>query len=74
MAVKTKGTTEVAVADIVGLAEIAELQGVDSATIATWMKRYDDFPLPVKKLRSGTLFDRRDIRDWLIKTGRIPEL
>lgn len=45
--------------DLVGRRGVAQLLGVDVATVATYRKRYADFPEPVMYLD-----DRQDIPLW----------
>ena len=55
---------------LVGPAEIAELLGVESNTINVWKVRHSSFPSPVRRLRSGDIWDVREIRKWAEDTGR----
>lgn len=55
---------------LVGPAEIAELLAVESNTINVWKARHPNFPSPVRRLRSGDIWDVRDIRKWAEDTGR----
>lgn len=50
---------------VVGLAEIAELASVTPAAVSNWRSRIADFPSPVARLRSGPVFDERQVRRWL---------
>lgn len=52
-------------ADIVGIAEIAELAGVKASAVVNWRVRRDDFPAPVAELRAGPVFSRPAVRKWL---------
>lgn len=49
--------------DLVGLAEIAELFGVERQYVFRWAKRRD-FPQPVIRLRMGPIWRRSEIEDW----------
>jgi chromosome partitioning protein len=53
--------------DLIGLYEIARLAGVSSAAVGNWRKRYKDFPVPVRQLQSGPVFQQRQILYWLRK-------
>lgn len=55
---------------LVGPAEISELLGIDANTVNVWKSRHRDFPTPVRRLRSGDLWDRREILAWAEATGR----
>lgn len=55
---------------LVGPAEIGELLGVEANTINVWKVRHKDFPSPVRRLKSGDLWDAREIKAWAISTGR----
>ena len=57
---------------LVGPAEIAELLGVEANTINVWKVRHLDFPPPVRRLKSGDVWDVREVRSWAQKTGRYP--
>jgi hypothetical protein len=56
----------------VGPAEIGELLGVDPNTVNVWKVRHAQFPQPVRRLRSGDIWDRREIIAWATATGRYP--
>jgi chromosome partitioning protein len=51
--------------DLIGLYEVAQLADVSPAAVGNWRKRHLDFPLPVKQLQSGPVFQRRQILYWL---------
>lgn len=55
---------------LVGPAEIGDLLGVDANTVNVWKVRHAQFPAPVRRLRSGDIWDRREVIDWAIATGR----
>ncbi len=57
---------------LVGPAEIAELLGIEANTINVWKVRHADFPKSIRRLRSGDLWDVRDITAWARATGRQP--
>lgn len=51
--------------DLIGLYEIAQLADVSPPAVGNWRKRHPDFPVPVKQLQSGPVFQRRQILYWL---------
>lgn len=55
---------------LVGPAEIGELLGVDANTVNVWKVRHAQFPAPVRRLRSGDIWDRREVIAWAAATGR----
>jgi hypothetical protein len=55
---------------LVGPAEIGELLGVDANTVNVWKVRHAEFPTPVRRLRSGDIWDGREIIAWARATGR----
>ncbi|MCX2714126.1 hypothetical protein [Mycolicibacterium sp. J2] len=55
---------------LVGPAEIADLLGIEANTVNVWKARHADFPKPVKRLRSGDLWDVREVQAWAKATGR----
>lgn len=55
---------------LVGPAEIGELLNVDANTVNVWKNRHKDFPSPVRRLRSGDIWDRREVIAWATATGR----
>ncbi|ELS00941.1 ATPase involved in chromosome partitioning [Xenococcus sp. PCC 7305] len=52
---------------LIGLCEIANIAGVSPSAVGNWRKRYSDFPIPVKQLKSGPVFEQRQISYWLRK-------
>lgn len=50
--------------DIIGTKEIGDLFGVSSSAIVNMQNRYIDFPLPIKRIESGPLFDKNEIIKW----------
>ncbi|MGG1639098.1 hypothetical protein [Paenibacillus sp. NRS-1760] len=58
--------------NIVGTKEIGDLFGVGSSAVVNLQNRYSDFPVPIKRLESGPLFDLLEIQDWGMKHNRIP--
>lgn len=55
---------------LVGPAEIGTLLSVDANTVNVWKTRHKNFPTPVRRLRSGDIWDRREIIAWATATGR----
>ena len=49
--------------------DIANDQGVTKAAVEHWPKRYDDFPLPVRKAAAGRLWDLDVVDRWCKKRG-----
>ena len=56
--------------NLVGPAEIGELLGVDANTVNVWKARHQQFPSPVRRLRSGDIWDKREVIAWATATGR----
>ena len=54
---------------LVGVAEIAELLGVTKQAASNWRERHADFPSPTASLRSGPVWELRDIVAWAEKNG-----
>jgi predicted DNA-binding transcriptional regulator AlpA len=60
--------------DLAETADVAELLGLGSATsVATYRRRYSDFPAPVWASRGGRcqLWLRSDVEAWARETGRL---
>lgn len=55
---------------LVGPAEIGSLLSVEANTINVWKVRHADFPSPVRRLKSGDLWDVREVHSWAVATGR----
>ena len=53
--------------DLVGIFEIAEMAGVSRQAVANWRARFSNFPPAVVDLRSGPVFRRDQVRQWLRK-------
>jgi type I restriction enzyme M protein len=51
--------------ELIGVKEIATMADVSSAAVANWLKRYSDFPIPVEKIGSGSVFDSDEVAAWL---------
>lgn len=52
-------------ADLLGIAEIAELAGVTKQAVSNWRVRYDNFPRPIQTLQSGPVWEREKVNDWV---------
>jgi hypothetical protein len=57
-------------AHLVGPAEIASILNIEANTINAWKKRHPDFPVPVRRLKTGDVWDDREVLAWAKKTGR----
>lgn len=51
--------------DLIGIAEIADLAGVSKQVISNWHARYDHFPRPIQRLRSGPVWKREAVEMWV---------
>jgi len=57
--------------EVVGVAEIAEMAGVNKSVVGNWITRgTQNFPKPYATLRSGTIYFKHEIEKWLQATGR----
>jgi len=56
--------------DLIGLYEVAQLANVNTSAVGNWRKRHLDFPVPIMQLKSGPVFQRRQILNWLRKKER----
>lgn len=52
-------------ADLVGIAEIAELANVTKQAVSNWRARYDTFPRPAQMLQSGPVWRRESVETWV---------
>jgi len=57
---------------LVGPAEIAEMLKVEANTVNVWKVRHPDFPTAVRRLKTGDVWDGREVRAWAENTGRYP--
>jgi hypothetical protein len=49
----------------VGLDQVAELLGVEPATVERWTHEDEDFPLPMLERPKGPVYVREEIVEWL---------
>ena len=70
MAEDDSGKLRALAGHLVGPAEIAELLNVEANTVNVWKVRHADFPTPVRRLKTGDVWDVREILGWAEKTGR----
>jgi chromosome partitioning protein len=62
-------------ADLVGISEIARLAGVTRQAVANWRNRYPSFPQPAAVLKSGPVWEREGIVQWLkTKEGSVTKV
>jgi len=59
-------------AHLVGPAEIGDLLRIEPNTVNVWKVRHPDFPTPVRRLKTGDVWDVREVQNWAEKTGRYP--
>lgn len=59
--------------DLLGVAEIADLLGVTRQR-AWQLSRHADFPVPAAVLTAGTIWWGKDVRAWMLQTGRSSRL
>ncbi|AWL99397.1 AAA family ATPase [Bradyrhizobium amphicarpaeae] len=52
-------------ADLVGIAEIAELAKTSKQAVSNWRLRYDHFPKPFQTLQSGPVWRREIVSAWV---------
>lgn len=59
--------------NLVGVAEIAAEFGLPRTSVSTWDARRatTGFPKPIEVLRMGPIYDRREVRAWLLARGEI---
>jgi len=51
--------------NLVGIAEVADLAGIAKQAVSNWRLRHDHFPRPLQNLRSGPVWDRQQISNWM---------
>lgn len=55
-----------------GAGEIVERLGIASTSLVhDWIRRYDDFPDPIARLKSGNVWLWPDVESWARRTGRL---
>lgn len=52
-------------AELLGVAEIAELAGVTKQAVSNWRVHYDHFPRPIQDLQSGPVWQRENVEAWV---------
>jgi chromosome partitioning protein len=52
-------------ANIVGIAEIAEMASASKQAVSNWRLRYDHFPKPLQTLQSGPVWNREVVEAWV---------
>ena len=52
-------------AELLGIAEIADLAHATKQAVSNWRARYDSFPRPVQTLQSGPVWEREKIETWV---------
>jgi chromosome partitioning protein len=60
---------EILAIKLVGIAEIAEMAQVSKQAVTNWRERRTNFPDPMTELKSGPVWNRDDIIDWLRERG-----
>jgi predicted DNA-binding transcriptional regulator AlpA len=56
---------------LVGIAEISQILGVSKNTALKYVQR-SDFPAPIDRLATGSVWKRRDLDTWAAKTLPLP--
>ena len=55
---------------VVSTAQIAEAAGVVPSAATNWTVRWDDFPAPLARYGTATLYPRDEVEDCLRRHGR----
>lgn len=55
---------------LAGPAEIGHVLGVAANTVNAWRRRDNGFPAPLVQLRSGAIWDIREVIAWADRSGR----
>ena len=64
--------------EYVGVAEIAQIANVGSSAVSNWRRRFsylkagDPFPKPVATPKSGPVFDKAAVIEWLKRNEKYP--
>jgi hypothetical protein len=73
----TATRNSVAIADLVGVSELASRARVKVGTVQTWRARHPEFPRPILDLAAGPIWAWPDVAAWLETprpTGRPPRI
>lgn len=60
--------------DLVGVAEIADMAGASKNSVSNWKKTHENFPKPVANLRSGPVFWKSQVEEWLLQRLSNPKI
>ena len=60
----------IAIQDIMGTKEVADLLSVSKQNVTNFRTRNKDFPEPIASLSSTVLYDKNDIIEWAQNHGR----
>lgn len=63
------GDSKIALRDICGIAEVADLIGRTKGRIDQLLLEDSDFPRPIWSLKLGRIWDRNEITAWVQLTG-----
>jgi hypothetical protein len=66
---------DVPASDLIDSQEIADWLGVRRRSVSQWLARADvtGFPQPVISRPRLQLWSRTQVREWAVRTGRLPE-
>jgi prophage regulatory protein len=56
--------------DLVGVTEVRQMLGVSRQRVHQIIQDHPEFPEPVAELASGRIWLRRDVQEWLRRSGR----
>lgn len=56
--------------DFIGLHEIAKIADVTTSAVGNWRKRFKDFPKPLKQLKAGPVFSKKQVQTWLKRRSK----
>ncbi|MCP4303576.1 MAG: helix-turn-helix domain-containing protein [bacterium] len=59
-------------AELVGVAEIADILGLSRQRVNRIVQTHDDFPEPLAELSAGRIWRAEEIEKWMQRTGRTP--
>ena len=57
--------------DLITLVEVARIAGQKRSTVGNWKDRIEGFPNPRDKGSRGPLYEKAEVVEWLIDTGRL---